>query len=142
MKETDATTTQAGLWIDHRRAVIVRVKDKTETTAHVESGVEDDEPYTGDARAGRPHTTREGEAEDTRQRHFEGRLRTYYDDVITHLRGAEAIVILGPGEAKGELKARLEHAGLGAHIVGVETADKLTDGQIVAKVRELLAPKG
>ena len=40
---------------------------------------------------------------------------------------------MGPGEAKGELKARLERRGLGARIVGVETVDKMTDRQIAAK---------
>jgi hypothetical protein len=48
-------------------------------------------------------------------------------------------LIIGPGEAKGELKTRLEHGGLGARIVGVETVDKMTDRQIAARVREYMA---
>jgi hypothetical protein len=43
---------------------------------------------------------------------------------------------MGPGEAKGELESRLKHDALGASIAGVETDDKLTDHQIIAKVRE------
>jgi hypothetical protein len=56
--------------------------------------------------------------------------------VISHLRGAEAILLLGPGEAKGELEKRLTSKGLGGRIVGVETVDKITDHQIVARVRQ------
>jgi len=43
---------------------------------------------------------------------------------------------LGPGEAKTELEKRLESEKLDGHIVGVETVDKMTDGQIAAKVRQ------
>jgi hypothetical protein len=45
-------------------------------------------------------------------------------------------MIFGPGEAKGELKERLERHNLGGSIVGIETADKMTDRQIAAKVRQ------
>ena len=42
----------------------------------------------------------------------------------------------GPGEAKGELEKRLEHAGLKKPILTIQTVDKMTDRQIAAKVRE------
>jgi len=59
----------------------------------------------------------------------------YYDAVIASIRDAESILIFGPGKAKGELKQRLERHNLGGRIVGIETVDKMTDRQIVAKVR-------
>ena len=59
-----------------------------------------------------------------------------FPEVVESLRDAEAILIFGPGEAHGELKKRLEHARLGDRVVGIETADKMTDNQITAKVRE------
>lgn len=67
---------------------------------------------------------------------FEGHLNVYYDAVIAATRDAEAILIFGPGQAKGELKKRLEKSRRGARIVGVETVDRMTDHQIAAKVRE------
>jgi hypothetical protein len=45
-------------------------------------------------------------------------------------------LIFGPGEAKGELKTRLESHKLGGRIVAVETVDNMTDNQIAAKVRD------
>jgi hypothetical protein len=42
----------------------------------------------------------------------------------------------GPGEAKGELRKRLEHEGLKGHILVVETTGKMTARQISARVRE------
>ena len=75
-------------------------------------------------------------AEDSSQRAFEGHLNVYYDAVIAAIRGAEAILIFGPGKAKDELKKRLDKSRLGARVVGVETVDRMTDHQIAAKVRE------
>jgi hypothetical protein len=129
-------TMQAGLWIDHRKAVIVMFSDGVEATRSVESNVE----RHGGAHSRASQDSHPGKAEDTRERHFEGELSKYYDEVIACIRDADAILIIGPGEAKGELKARLEHGGLGALIVGVETVDKMTDPQIAAKVRERFVP--
>jgi hypothetical protein len=130
----ESVTTQAGLWIDHRKAVIVTVSAEGEKTELVESNADKHVRYSGGS-----HGSREGAAEDTRERHFEGQLSKYYDDVMAHIRLAEGILILGPGEAKGELKTHLERAGFGARIVSVETVDKMTDRQIAAKVREHFA---
>lgn len=48
----------------------------------------------------------------------------------------QGILMFGSGEAKGELKKRLERNDLDGLIVGIETADKMTDRQIAAKVRQ------
>jgi hypothetical protein len=60
----------------------------------------------------------------------------YYDAVIASLRGAESILIFGPGEAKVELRQRLRKDKHQGRIVEIETEDKMTDRQIEAKVRE------
>ncbi len=64
------------------------------------------------------------------------------DRVVSHIRDPDAILILGPGEAKVELKARLESEALGGHIAGIETVDKLTERQLAAKVREHFSQSG
>lgn len=118
--------TTVGLWIDHRKAVIVFVTGKEEEIKLINSAIE------------QPHgqSDRSVPADDARQRELTKHLNNYYDEVISSLRKAEAILIMGPGEAKGELKKRLEINNLNGRQVAVETTDKLTDRQIVAKVRE------
>ena len=62
-------------------------------------------------------------------------LDQYYDEVIGQLGRPDALLIFGPGEAKLQLKARLSRSkAFGACVVEIETADKLTDSQIVARV--------
>ena len=128
----------AGLWIDHKEAVIVFTAtsadsadsaDSAEETKRMESGMEKHVRYSG-------HAASEGVAEDQRDRKHASELDQYYDDVIAQLKDAKSILIFGPGEAKGEFKKRLEHKGADERIVGVETTDKMTDNQIAAKVRE------
>ena len=78
-------------------------------------------------------------ADDSRQRMLTGHLNIYYEAVIAGLRDAESILIFGPGEAKDELKKRLEKSKLGGRIIDVETVDKMTDRQIAKKVRQYFA---
>lgn len=75
-------------------------------------------------------------ADDIIQRVFAEHLNTYYDEVILCLRDASSIFLFGPGEAKGELEKRIQKDKLRDHVVGVETVDKMTNPQIVAKVKE------
>ena len=61
----------------------------------------------------------------------------YYDKVISRLTEYDGLLIFGPGEAKLELKERLSRSETHSErTVAVETTDKLTDPQIVAKVKE------
>jgi hypothetical protein len=120
---------QAGLWIDHRETIVVLIGDDGEETRRIESGIEKHVRFSG---GNRPE---DGSADDQRDRQFAEHLRRYYDEVIAHVRDAESILLFGPGEAKGELEKRLTAKGLGGRIVGIETADKMTDHQIAAKVR-------
>jgi hypothetical protein len=127
---------EVGLWIDHRKAVIVVTTDKGEEIKLIVSKVEKQLRRSGGSPLKGPHEASQVPADDSRERAFTGHLNIYYDAVIASIRDAEAILILGPGEAKVELKKRLESEELGGRIVGIETVDKMTDRQIVAKVRQ------
>ncbi|HEU5239160.1 MAG TPA: hypothetical protein VFU37_18670 [Pyrinomonadaceae bacterium] len=115
-----------GLWIDHKKAVIVFLAGNDAEIKLVTSDIERHHRQSGVATP----------ADDIRQRDLTGRLNGFYDEVISCIRSAEEILILGPGEAKGEFRKRLEKDYLGRRVVGVETSDKMTDPQTVAKVRE------
>ena len=140
MKNTNAINderslkAEAGLWIDHREAMIVLLSKTGEKTKRIQSSAE-----TQIRRSGEPSTGRfENQAvpaDDSRQREYTGQLARYYDEIIFHLRDSGAVLIFGPGEAKGELKKRFEKDKTGAQTVTMETTDKMTEPQIVAHVR-------
>jgi hypothetical protein len=123
---------KAGLWIDHKKAVIVIITDKGEEIKQIESNVERQPHRDADSHS----QSKQIPAEDTRERAFTGHLDIYYDEIISYIHDAESILLLGPGEAKGEIRKRMENKKFQGHIAGVETADKMTEPQIAAKVRQ------
>ena len=125
---------EAGLWVDHREALIVVLSETGEETKRIQSNVQKQLRRTGEPSTGR-FEYQEVPADDSRQRAYSGYLVRYYDEIVAYLRDAGAVLIFGPGEAKGELKKRFEMEKTGAHIVTMETTDKMTEPQIVAHVR-------
>ena len=131
--------TKVGLWIDHRKAIVVAVTDKGEELALIISKAEKQLRRSGDSPLKGSYEPLQVPADDSRQRARTGHLNIYYDAVIASIGSAESILIFGPGEAKGELKKRLEKIRMGGRIAAVETVDKMTDRQIAAKVRKHFA---
>ena len=127
--------TSTGLWIDHRKAIIVSLEGESEKIRMITSDVEKQLRRTGDSPLKGTYEAMKVPASDSRQKSFTEHLKIYYDKVIRYIYDAESILIFGPGRAKIELKARLEKSNLGKHIIGIETVDKMTDRQIAAKVR-------
>ncbi|MEZ2226204.1 MULTISPECIES: hypothetical protein [unclassified Microcoleus] len=128
-----------GLWIDHRKAIVVGITDKGEEKKEIISEVEKQARRSGDSPLNGAYESLQKLADDSRQRAFTGQLNIYYDRVIAYIRDAKSILIFGPGEAKNELKQRLEVNNLGGRIVGIETVDKMTEPQIAAKIRQHFA---
>jgi hypothetical protein len=124
-----------GVWIDHRKAVIVTIENEVEKTQEIPSNIEKHVRFSNGAQA-EDSSVQGSSAEDVRDRQYDDHLGLYYDEIITNIRDADSIWIFGPGEAKVELENRLKHDELGARVVGIETVDKMTYHQIAAKVRD------
>jgi|GEM_PF-155279 len=127
---------KTGLWIDHKKAVIITITEQGEEVKQILSNVERQERRSADSRHSGPFESQAVQADDRRDRKFMGHLNSFYDEVFSSIHDAESILIFGPGEAKGELQKWVEHKGLGGRIVGVETIDKMTGPQVAAKVRK------
>ena len=124
----------AGVWIDHKKAVIVSASEGHVTTQTVESDVAAHPHYAGQ---------QDGGGEKKYEERHRQRLEQFYDEVINRLGTPEGLLIFGPGEAKLELKERLGRSRAPSlPVVEIETADKLTDAQIAAKVKEHFSTTG
>lgn len=134
-------TMTVGLWIDHRKAVIVALAEKGDVVKVIESGVEMHPGRADGVHPTAPFEAQKVVADDSRQRKVTGELQDYCDRVIAAIGDAGSILILGPGEAKGELQKRLELGKCKARIA-VRAADRMTDGQLVAHVRDHFARTG
>jgi stalled ribosome rescue protein Dom34 len=121
---------KAGVWIDHRQAILVVLTDKGQEIRKIASDIAD----TGRPSSGNAHSSHDYVSEDSQERKFESELKAFYDQVIDGLQGAQTLLILGPGEAKVEFHKRLESKKQNGTQAEVVTADKMTEGQLVAKV--------
>jgi alcohol dehydrogenase YqhD (iron-dependent ADH family) len=103
------------LWASHKQAVIVSITDGVETILHVDSKAK-------------------GHVGEKWSHH----LSEYYRKVIHALRDAQSIFIFGPARVKMALKEEiLKTEPLAHRIVGTETADTMTENQLVARAGEI-----
>ncbi|MFO0902466.1 MAG: hypothetical protein U0939_05660 [Pirellulales bacterium] len=127
---------QAGIWIDHHKAVVLRTVDQVEDLREVLATPAKTVSATGEVASPPDYNRDDFVAEDRRDRKEAAHLRRFYDEVIRNVQDAESILILGPGEAKGELRARIAEAGFRGTVAPVQTADKMTKNQFVECVRK------
>jgi hypothetical protein len=134
----NAMSKRAGVWIDHARAEIVILRDRKATTRTIRADVAGHRKSTG--RQGVPLPGHAGGgAGSGEERHRAHQLQRYYEQVARALEEAGEILILGPGEAPGELKKHLESRSKRHSAISVRPSDKLTDEQLVAEVKDFFA---
>ena len=130
----------AGVWIDHEKAFIVRKYFDNEDSFCLESGVEGSFRLSGGSRTSTPYGPQDVSSEKKIERRRSHHLHQYYQEIIKKIRNADRIMIFGPGEAKFELEKEMkEIKELNAKIAGIETADKMTERQIAAKIKKFFA---
>lgn len=129
-----------GIWVDHKKAFIVSMQKGQERLTCIESGVEARFRLSGGSRSSTPYGPQEGPSEGGIEERRKNQLRQYYRRLIRMIGDAWSILIFGPGEAKIELEREMRKSKiLASRIVGIEPADKMTERQIAAKVREFYA---
>lgn len=123
---------KVGLWIDHREAIAVMLMERGEEIRHfrAESEVSPRAPEPQDRLLQRA-------PENLLERKAEHSINKYYDEIIGGVRDAESIHIFGPGEAKREFEKRMISQGLKARVAGLESADRMTERQFLAKIKEI-----
>lgn len=103
------------LWIDHNHATVFNFSPKGESISHLENTHHQN------------HHTNHWEQEKVEQQ------KKFYADIGNQLSEDGKFLLLGPSQAKLEFKKYLEDhdkRNLAQAIVGVETLDKLSDGQV------------
>jgi stalled ribosome rescue protein Dom34 len=111
------------VWIDHKEARIFHVDAKAAFNV-------------ASVKAPTHHLHKHPRGSQEPKEHPEDAKR-FFHDVVRLFEGAEAILIVGPSTAKLHLlKFVQEHApGIASKVVGIETVDHPTDGQLIAYAR-------
>jgi hypothetical protein len=127
---------KAGVWINHKQAIVVLITDAGQEIKKFQSVLEQPARPASGSRSKNKYTRNDFVAEDRRERKLVGGRTKVYDDVLACVRGANSLLILGPGEAKGEFTKHIKSKKLRGVTVELETTDRLTERQLAAKVSE------
>ena len=130
---------KAGMWIDHKKAIVITVNEIGEEVQEILSDVETQPRRSGDSPMKGDYESRQVPADDRRQKNFTGQINIYYDAVISSIGDAKSVLIFGPGQAKDELRERLQDRNLNGLAIEMETVDKMTEPQIAAKIHQYFA---
>jgi stalled ribosome rescue protein Dom34 len=119
-------TKHAAVWIDHNEAKVFRIDSGDFDPKKIE-----------------PHHHVKRHSSVTAEHAHPADALHYFQAVEKALADVEEILIVGPGSAKLELIKHVHksNAGLEHRIVGVETVDHPSDGQLVAYVRKYFHAK-
>jgi stalled ribosome rescue protein Dom34 len=123
-----------GLWIDHKQAYVIT--DQDGIVEVIPSHIEPPAHYSGGTQLGGKQNQK-ADTEFRKSDRFRLQLKKYYQQVISALKDANSILIIGPGEAKIEFeKVLMKYKSLQNRVLKVETADKMTKNQMIAYVRK------
>lgn len=129
-------STPVGVWIDHRRAFLVLL-NQTINSKTIHSKALRPRGSRAGIRTGSPFGHEDILPEDRISRRYRKHLDEYYQKVMDAIGDTDEIYLIGPGEAKTELKTHLlRNSRKQQPKVIVENADKMTDAQIIARVRD------
>jgi pyoverdine/dityrosine biosynthesis protein Dit1 len=107
--------TDAGLWIDHRRALVVTLSGGGEKIQEILSGVESQPGRKDGVPMDVHYESMLVKVDDSHQWEYTHQLNQYYAKVITAVGHADALLIFGPGGAQfkariNDLQMRIPHA--------------------------------
>lgn len=132
-----------GIWLNQREATLVILRgDRFETrvsVVHVQSEVEGHHKSTGGRKGAAPYMQRSASAgaESKLEHRREQDFHHFFELLQPWMREADWIYLMGPGQFKLKIKHLIEaRRELAKKLRDVQSADRMTEKQIVAKVRK------
>jgi hypothetical protein len=123
-----------GVWIDHKQAYLIWYESGQVDV--IPSNLEPPAHFSGGTQLG-GKLTQKGDSELRHNDRYRLQLGKFYQQVIAALREADSIFVMGPGEAKVEFeKALKKRKVMQPRLRKVETADKMTKNQMIARVKK------
>ena len=128
-----------GVWLDHRKAKIVELYGSEVRQQVIESKVERHVHATGGTQlGGRAYISAMGASERRLDERRDHEITLFYRAIAKAISGADEIVVLGSGVARGEFTKFLEtDLSIGDRVVSTIPSQEMTDPQLVARVKTI-----
>lgn len=129
---------QTGIWIDTSKAIIVTLEGgKNEKISEIDSDVENSVYHDKEGNKGTFSGGHHGNSESKFENRKKEQIDFFIKEVLAYVKGADELFVFGPAETKIRLEQKIQDEKLFANkLKAVETADKMTLNEIVAKVKK------
>lgn len=129
---------QTGIWIDTSKAIIVTLEGgKEEKISEIDSDVENSVYHDKEGNKGTFSGGHHGNSESKFENRKKEQIDFFIKEVMASVKGADELFVFGPAETKIRLEQKIQNEKLFANkLKAVETADKMTVNEIVAKVKK------
>lgn len=127
----------SGIWLDKEKAHIITFENEKETFETIYSEVENYHVSGGSGtkfKGGPQDVVQDSKYLNREKQQF----KTYFKNIIPHIKQSNKIVILGPAETFQKFRKELEenYTGINARVINIERTDSMTNNQIKALVRD------
>lgn len=129
-----------GIWIDSKEATIIEVSDAQTSMKTLHSNVTRRPRFGGEVSL-KPKRRISSASDYKRspQAHYENEIRKFLKEVTEEIKDTDNLYIFGPAETRIKLESILLHKNRAAHVLGVESCDRITDAQKVKRVKDFFA---
>ena len=128
---------QTGIWIDSSKAIIVALNGDTEKITEIDSEVENSVYHDKKGNKGTFSGGHHGNSESKFENRKKEQLDFFIKEVLSYVKGADELFVFGPAETKIRLEQKIQDEKMFSNkLKAVETADKMTLNEIVAKVKK------
>lgn len=134
-------TKQAGIWIDKQHAILIKISDERQEISRFEVNEIDATSVSSNPNQSTSTHHREYQPEDRIERKKSAERREMYTLMLKALHDTDALLLLGPGEAKKEFAKYLSTKRFPQLHLEMEISDRMTVPQFAARVREHFAAR-
>lgn len=129
---------QTGIWIDSKKAIIVTLNDGMEFICEVQSDLENKVYHDKEGDKGSFMANQHINSDKTFDERKKHQMNSYLNNVISSINGSDELYVFGPAETKTKLQQKIldNKSTIAEKLKSIETADSMTQNQIVAKVKE------
>ena len=128
---------KTGIWLDKKKALIVKLENGKENFIAIKSNLEDYHVSGGSgAKAkGGPQDVVQDSKYLEREKH---QLKNYFKELASNLYDADEIALFGPAETSEKFNKDLKkkYKNIGVKVKEVKKADSMTSNQVVALVKK------
>ena len=128
---------KSGVWVDAKKAIVVKLDQEDKTFKVIDSGIETRERTDGEKKKFGRFAHQFLSFEKRKQRKQADQEKRYFKVIIQELSGADDVVLFGPSSTKHKLEKEIKGMkNAPFNLKGVEDADSMTDNQVGAWVNQ------